>query len=89
MKHGIVGNGPAGVVAAETLRNVDLSATIALIRDEPEPRYSRRDVPCLIIGDIDDAGTHPPTIAATTHAFESICAVIGSNGSTPAPRASG
>ncbi len=41
MKHGIVGNGPAGVVAAETLRNVDLSATIALIRNEPAPRYPR------------------------------------------------
>ena len=41
MKHVIIGNGPAGVVAAETLRKTDPAATITLIGDEPEPPYSR------------------------------------------------
>ena len=35
MKHVIIGNGPAGVVAAETLRKLDPEATITLIGDEP------------------------------------------------------
>jgi len=38
MKHIIIGNGPAGVVAAETLRKNDAGASIMLIGDEPEPR---------------------------------------------------
>jgi NADPH-dependent 2,4-dienoyl-CoA reductase/sulfur reductase-like enzyme len=58
MKHVIVGNGPAGVVAAETLRKVDPAATITLIGDEPEPPYSRMALPYLMMGDIAEAGTY-------------------------------
>ena len=36
MKHVIIGNGPAGVVAAEALRKADAAAEIVLIGAEPE-----------------------------------------------------
>jgi NAD(P)H-nitrite reductase large subunit len=58
MKHVIIGNGPAGVVAAETLRKGDPAASITLIGEEPEPPYSRMALPYLMMGDIDEAGTH-------------------------------
>ena len=45
MQHVIVGAGPAGVVAAETLRKGDRAADIVLIGDEPEPPYSRMAIP--------------------------------------------
>ena len=58
MKHVILGAGPAGVVAAETLRRLDPSAGITLIGDEPEPPYSRMAIPYLLSDNIDEAGTH-------------------------------
>lgn len=58
MKHVIIGNGPAGVVAAETLRKYDSGSSITLIGDEPEPPYSRMALPYLMMGEIDEAGTH-------------------------------
>jgi NAD(P)H-nitrite reductase large subunit len=36
MKHVIIGNGPAGVVAAEALRRYDAQADVTLIGEEPE-----------------------------------------------------
>jgi NAD(P)H-nitrite reductase large subunit len=58
MKHVIIGNGPAGVVAAETLRKCDPGCAITLIGAEPEPPYSRMALPYLMMGEIDEAGTH-------------------------------
>jgi NAD(P)H-nitrite reductase large subunit len=58
MKHVIIGNGPAGVVAAETLRKVDPASAITLIGDESEPPYSRMAIPYLLTGKIDEAGTY-------------------------------
>jgi NAD(P)H-nitrite reductase large subunit len=58
MKHVIIGNGPAGVIAAETLRKEDPSAEIVLIGDEPEPPYSRMAIPYLLEGQIDERGTY-------------------------------
>ena len=58
MKHIIVGAGPAGVVAAETLRKLDSSARIKIIGDEPEPPYSRMAIPYLLIDNIDEPGTY-------------------------------
>ncbi|MDO8959266.1 MAG: FAD-dependent oxidoreductase [Rhodocyclaceae bacterium] len=58
MKHIIIGNGPAGLVAAETLRRLQPAAEIALIGDEKEPPYSRMAIPYFLIGNITDAGTH-------------------------------
>jgi NAD(P)H-nitrite reductase large subunit len=57
MKHVIIGNGPTGVVAAETLRKADRAATITLVGDEPGPPYSRMALPYLMTGRIDEAGT--------------------------------
>lgn len=58
MKHVIIGNGPAGVVAAETLRKADPKAEVILIGDEPEPPYSRMAIPYLLMGNIAESGTH-------------------------------
>ena len=58
MKHVIIGNGPAGVVAAETLRKCDPASAITLIGDEPEPPYSRMALPYLMMGDIGEPGTY-------------------------------
>ncbi|MBI2970128.1 MAG: NAD(P)/FAD-dependent oxidoreductase [Gammaproteobacteria bacterium] len=58
MKHLIVGAGPAGVIAAETLRRVDPGSEIVLIGDEPEPPYSRMALPYYLTNRIDEEGTY-------------------------------
>jgi NAD(P)H-nitrite reductase large subunit len=58
MKHVIIGNGPTGLVAAETLRRLQPDAEIALIGDEAEPPYSRMAIPYFLQGNIGEAGTH-------------------------------
>ena len=58
MKHVIVGAGPAGVVAAETLRKGDSNAEIHMIGGEPEPPYSRMAIPYLLEGGIGEDGTY-------------------------------
>jgi NAD(P)H-nitrite reductase large subunit len=58
MKHVIIGNGPTGLVAAETLRRLQPEAEIALIGDEKEPPYSRMAIPYFLHGNIGEAGTH-------------------------------
>ena len=58
MKHVIIGNGPAGVVAAETLRRYDPQAEITLIGEEAEAPYSRMAIPYFLNGSIPDQGTH-------------------------------
>ena len=58
MQHVIIGAGPAGVIAAETLRSLELDATIKLIGDEPEPPYSRMALPYYLINKVEEAGTH-------------------------------
>ena len=50
MKHVILGNGPAGVIAAETIRKHAPQDDIILVGDEPEPPYSRMAIPYLLIG---------------------------------------
>ena len=58
MKHLIIGAGPAGVVAAETLRKLDPEAEVVIVGDEPEPPYSRMAIPYLLIDNIDEPGTY-------------------------------
>lgn len=58
MKHVIVGAGPSGVIAAETLRKVQPDAEVVIVGDEPEPPYSRMALPYYLIEKIDEAGTH-------------------------------
>ncbi len=58
-RHVIIGNGPAGVIAAETIRkNAPGSDFIVLIGDEPVPPYSRMAIPYLLMGQIDEPGTY-------------------------------
>ncbi|APR04763.1 NAD(P)/FAD-dependent oxidoreductase [Thauera chlorobenzoica] len=57
MKHLILGNGPAGVVAAETLRRAAPQDDIVLVGKEDAPPYSRMAIPYLLEGNIDESGT--------------------------------
>jgi len=58
MQHIIIGAGPAGVVAAETLRKSDPSASVTIIGDESEPPYSRMAIPYYLSDNIDEAGSY-------------------------------
>ncbi len=58
MQYIIIGAGPAGVVAAETLRTSDANANITIIGDEPEPPYSRMAIPYYLINNIDESGSY-------------------------------
>ena len=58
MHHVIVGNGPAGVIAAEAVRKLDAEAQITLIGDEPEPPYSRMAIPYFLVNNIAEEGTY-------------------------------
>ncbi len=56
--HVILGAGPAGVIAAETIRKHAPHDRITLVGDEAEPPYSRMAIPYLLIGNIDERGTY-------------------------------
>ena len=57
MHHLILGAGPAGVIAAETIRKHQPQDTITIVGDEKEPPYSRMAIPYLLIGKIGEPGT--------------------------------
>ncbi len=56
--HLILGAGPAGVIAAETIRKLAPQDRITIVGDEPEPSYSRMAIPYLLIGNVDERGTY-------------------------------
>ncbi len=58
MRYLIIGAGPAGVNAAETLRGLDGEASIRILGDEPEPPYSRMAIPYLLMNRIEEQGTY-------------------------------
>ena len=58
MKHVILGAGPAGVIAAETIRKHAPKDDIVVVGDEPEAPYSRMAIPYLLIGHVGEEGTH-------------------------------
>jgi NAD(P)H-nitrite reductase large subunit len=58
MKHVILGAGPAGVIAAETIRKHAPNDDIVIVGDEAEAPYSRMAIPYLLAGDIGEDGTH-------------------------------
>jgi len=58
VKHVILGNGPAGVIAAETIRKVRAEDDILVVGDEPGPSYSRMAIPYLLMGNIGEEGTY-------------------------------
>lgn len=57
MHHVILGAGPCGVTAAETIRKHSPDARITLVTSEPEPPYSRMAIPYLLVGNITEEGT--------------------------------
>jgi NADPH-dependent 2,4-dienoyl-CoA reductase/sulfur reductase-like enzyme len=56
--HLILGAGPAGVIAAETIRKHAPHDTITMVGDEQEPPYSRMAIPYLLIGNVGERGTY-------------------------------
>jgi len=56
--HVILGAGPAGVIAAETIRKLAPGDVITVVGDEGEPPYSRMAIPYLLMGNVDERGTH-------------------------------
>ncbi|MGI9462822.1 MAG: NAD(P)/FAD-dependent oxidoreductase [Aestuariivirgaceae bacterium] len=54
----IVGAGPAGVAACETLRQQDPDGSILLLSGEAEPPYSRMAIPYVLTGLIGEPGTY-------------------------------
>ena len=58
MRYIVIGAGPAGVTAAETLRAQDREGEILLIGGEPEPAYSRMAIPYLMANRIEESGTY-------------------------------
>jgi NAD(P)H-nitrite reductase large subunit len=57
MKHVVIGAGPSGIVAAETLRKLDPAASVTVVGDEPEPPYSRMALPYFLVKQIAEEGT--------------------------------
>ena len=58
MNYVILGAGPAGVVAAETLRKADPAGSVTLVGAEAAPPYSRMAIPYLLVGNIGEDGTY-------------------------------
>lgn len=58
MHHLIIGAGPAGVIAAETIRKNSPTAVITMIGDEAYAPYSRMAIPYMLIGNIEQQGTY-------------------------------
>ena len=58
MKYVIIGSGPAGVTAAETLVKADPGGNVVLIGGEPHPPYSRMAIPYVLTGKIKAEGTY-------------------------------
>lgn len=58
MTYVIIGAGPAGVTAADTLRKADPKTEIVMIGSEPEPPYSRMAIPYVLTGLITEEGTY-------------------------------
>jgi len=54
----IVGSGPAGVSAAETLAAADPGSSIRMIGEEDQPPYSRMAIPYVLTGLIGEDGTY-------------------------------
>ena len=58
MQYVIIGAGPCGVVAAETLCREVPSASVTLLGNEPEPPYSRMAIPYYLTNNISEEGTY-------------------------------
>ncbi len=58
MEYVVIGTGPSGVIAAETLRRTDPSGHVRILGDEVEPPYSRMALPYFLAENITESGTY-------------------------------
>ena len=58
MHHVIIDGGPAGVIAAETMRKQAPYDNITIVSDEAVPAYSRMAIPYLLMGNVKEDGTY-------------------------------
>ena len=58
MQYVIVGAGPSGVTAAETLRSADPDATVVLVDGEKDPPYGRMAIPYFLTGKVSEEGVY-------------------------------
>ncbi len=58
MRYVVVGAGPAGITAAETIRAQDADGEIVVLGGESEPAYSRMAIPYFLSNKITESGTY-------------------------------
>lgn len=75
MKHLIIGNGIAGLTAAETIRHLDPAAAITLISDEAGPPYCRPMISMVLEGAV--AAERLPIRPTDVYAALKITPVLG------------
>ncbi len=57
----IIGTGPAGIAAAEAIREYDLQGEITMIGDEPQAYYSRPGLAYYLTNELTEQGLYPFT----------------------------
>ncbi|MFK0173725.1 NAD(P)/FAD-dependent oxidoreductase [Streptomyces sp. NPDC090306] len=69
----VVGNGIAGITAADTLREAGFDGELTLVGDEPRPAYSRPALSKALLLDGDDLSSH--TLPPTSHGARELLGV--------------
>jgi nitrite reductase (NADH) large subunit len=75
----IVGDGAAGLSAAQTLRRLDRSATIALLSEDPNPAYFRAALTNFLLGELreDQIWAVPPDFFQVYEVHRLLTRVVG------------
>lgn len=93
----IIGDGAAGMTAAQTLRAQDSNARIAIVSDDPHPGYFRAALTNYLLGELreDQLWAVPADFYQNAHIARVFCRVVGvdtarsqlweASGSTPIP----
>jgi NAD(P)H-nitrite reductase large subunit len=89
VKYVLIGAGPAGVQAAEAIRQEDRAGEITLLSGEPGEPYSRMAIPYVLTGRIDESGArsrktagHFASLAITYRNNKAIKVHAGPSGGT-------
>ncbi len=74
----IIGDGAAGVMAAQTLRTIDSNARIAILSDDPHPGYFRAALTNYLLGELreDQLWAVPPDFYTTARVSRVFCRVV-------------
>lgn len=69
VRHLIIGDGGAGITAAETIRGEDSAATIGILTDDPNPAYFRAALTNFLLGELreDQIWAVPPDYYEAAH----------------------